>query len=114
MRARRRDDRRGGRGNPTSLGQAIEASGSLTQSKDSRLVSPVIRSVDVLARVDLRPSGLMAPHLPQLVNLIAATVAAAAMVVLGLGKHMLEARSPKRCAACGRLTELGRRCVQCG
>jgi hypothetical protein len=52
---------------------------------------------------------------PQVLQVIVATVAAAAMVVLGRSKHMLEERRlPRRCASCGRLLETGRRCAHCG
>jgi hypothetical protein len=51
---------------------------------------------------------------PQIVQVLSVAVGAAAMLVLGRSKGMLEERQPKRCAACGRLTEAKRRCAHCG
>jgi len=52
---------------------------------------------------------------PQVVQVLGIAVAAAAMIVLAQAKGMLEARQPKRCAACGRFLKAGRRnCSNCG
>lgn len=51
---------------------------------------------------------------PHVVEVLAITVAAAAMIVLGQAKGALEARAPRRCAACGRFRQAGRRCPHCG
>ena len=64
---------------------------------------------------DLRGSGLRMETLdPHTVQALCATVAAAAMIVLGRAKGRLEMSPVKRCASCQRLLAAGRRCPQCG
>jgi rRNA maturation endonuclease Nob1 len=50
---------------------------------------------------------------PQIVQVLAACVAAAAMVVLGTSKKLLEL-PVRRCSACRRVLGPGRRCPHCG
>jgi hypothetical protein len=51
---------------------------------------------------------------PHTVQALSASVAAAAMIVLGRVKGRLETRPVKRCPSCQRLLAVGRRCPQCG
>jgi len=51
---------------------------------------------------------------PQIVQALSVAVAAAAMIVLGRGKHLLESQPIRRCASCKRLLRAGGRCPRCG
>lgn len=51
---------------------------------------------------------------PHTVQVLGASVAAAAMIVLGQAKGRLETLPVKRCASCQRLLAAGRRCPKCG
>jgi hypothetical protein len=50
---------------------------------------------------------------PQVAGMLSTAFAAAAMIVLGRAKGMLEVRAPERCAACRRRVEPGRGCSHC-
>ncbi|HEU6445992.1 MAG TPA: hypothetical protein VFL61_13130 [Gaiellaceae bacterium] len=51
---------------------------------------------------------------PQILGSLTILVAAAAMIVLGRSKRLLEARRRERCVSCGRALEAARRCPRCG
>jgi hypothetical protein len=56
----------------------------------------------------------MEPLDPHTFQVLGASVAAAAMIVLGRAKGQLQMQRIKRCPSCRRLLAVGRRCPQCG